>query len=129
MHVISAFSNYNAILGRTTLAALRAITSIPHLKMKLPTNFGIGEMVGDQKMTRECYLTIIMLRNSNYEDHAVNQVVEIAFHEIIDSHQEAYGSPVDETEEIEVILDNPDKKTKIGKNLIDILRQEVIVIV
>ncbi|XP_074352624.1 uncharacterized protein LOC141691765 [Apium graveolens] len=40
-HVISASSSFNAISGRTTITALRAITSISHLKMKFPTDFGI----------------------------------------------------------------------------------------
>ncbi|XP_074324013.1 uncharacterized protein LOC141660913 [Apium graveolens] len=46
-HVISASSSFNAILGRTTITALRAITSISHLKMKFLTYFGVGEMIGD----------------------------------------------------------------------------------
>ncbi|XP_017239615.1 uncharacterized protein LOC108212399 [Daucus carota subsp. sativus] len=40
-HVINATNTYNAILGRTTTTALRAITSILHLKMKFPTEFGV----------------------------------------------------------------------------------------
>ncbi|XP_074322841.1 uncharacterized protein LOC141659814 [Apium graveolens] len=40
-HVISASSSFNSILGRTTITALRAITSISHLKMKFPTDFGV----------------------------------------------------------------------------------------
>ncbi|XP_074327680.1 uncharacterized protein LOC141665590 [Apium graveolens] len=51
-HVISASSSFNAILGRTTITALRAITSISHLKMKFPTDFGVGEMIGDQVTAR-----------------------------------------------------------------------------
>ncbi|XP_017245343.1 uncharacterized protein LOC108217003 [Daucus carota subsp. sativus] len=47
-HVINASCSYNAILGRTTLSALRAVTSIPHLKMKFPTEYGVGEVKGDQ---------------------------------------------------------------------------------
>ena len=46
-HVVSASCSYNAILGRTTLSTLKAITSIPHLKMKFPTEFGVGEIKED----------------------------------------------------------------------------------
>ncbi|XP_074323884.1 uncharacterized protein LOC141660799 [Apium graveolens] len=51
-HVVSATSSHNAILGRTTISALQAITLIPHLKMKFPTEFGVGEMCGDQTVSR-----------------------------------------------------------------------------
>lgn len=33
-HVVNVTSSYNAILGRATLSVLKAVTSIPHLKMK-----------------------------------------------------------------------------------------------
>lgn len=45
-----------AILGRITLSALRAITSIPHLKMNFPTEFGVSEVIGDQDISKKCYL-------------------------------------------------------------------------
>lgn len=35
--VVQVDSSYNVILGRTTLAALHAITSTPHFKIKFPT--------------------------------------------------------------------------------------------
>lgn len=47
LYVVHVDSNYNAILGRTTLSALWAITSTSHLKMKFPTDYGVGEVVGD----------------------------------------------------------------------------------
>ena len=51
-------SPFNAILGRPVLAAFEAIASIPHLKLKFPTEKGVGEMRGDQKAAR-----IIMLED------------------------------------------------------------------
>ncbi|XP_059434624.1 uncharacterized protein LOC132167629 [Corylus avellana] len=48
-------SAYNAIIGRTTLNKLRAITSTPHLKMKFPMDHGVGEVRGDQRAARQCY--------------------------------------------------------------------------
>ena len=59
-HVINAEWNYNTIIGRTTQSALKAITSITHLKMKFPTEFGIGEVKGDQQMYRQCYISNII---------------------------------------------------------------------
>ncbi|XP_059455075.1 uncharacterized protein LOC132185298 [Corylus avellana] len=40
-------SAYNAIIGRTALNELRAITSTPHLKMKFSTDHGVGEVRGN----------------------------------------------------------------------------------
>jgi hypothetical protein len=48
-------SAYNAILGRTTLNDLKAITSTPHLKIKFPTLRGIGEVKEEQSVARQCY--------------------------------------------------------------------------
>jgi hypothetical protein len=41
-------SAYNAIVGRTVLNQLGVMTSTPHLKMKFPTENGVGEVRGDQ---------------------------------------------------------------------------------
>lgn len=51
-------SLYNAILGRPVLTAFQAVASIPHLKLKFPTENGVGEMRGDEKTAR-----IIMLED------------------------------------------------------------------
>lgn len=54
-YVVHVDNNYNAILRRTTLSTLKAITFIPHLKMKFLTEYGVGEVVGDQDMYMKCY--------------------------------------------------------------------------
>lgn len=51
-HVVNAASSYNVILGRTMLSTLKAVTSIPHLKMKFPMKFRVGEVIGDQAIAR-----------------------------------------------------------------------------
>jgi hypothetical protein len=48
-------SAYNAIIGRTALNDLRAITSTSHLKIKFPTERGVGEVRGEQGVARQCY--------------------------------------------------------------------------
>ncbi|KAK1390010.1 hypothetical protein POM88_018188 [Heracleum sosnowskyi] len=46
-YVVRVESPYNAILGRPALTSFQAVSSIPHLKLKFPTEHGIGEMRGD----------------------------------------------------------------------------------
>jgi hypothetical protein len=43
---------YNAILGRTTLNDLKAITSTSHLKIKFSTERGVGEVRREQGVAR-----------------------------------------------------------------------------
>ncbi|KAK3000664.1 hypothetical protein RJ639_020673 [Escallonia herrerae] len=55
--VVKVPSAYNAILGRPALNQLQAVVSTYHLKMKFPTEQGIGEVKGDQTIARQCYVT------------------------------------------------------------------------
>ncbi|GMN33966.1 hypothetical protein TIFTF001_044856, partial [Ficus carica] len=54
--VVNRPSVYNAIIGRPTLNAMRAVTSTYHLMMKFPTENGIEVVVGRQKEARICYV-------------------------------------------------------------------------
>ncbi|KAI0529390.1 hypothetical protein KFK09_001939 [Dendrobium nobile] len=47
--VVKSESAYNAIFGRPLQIILRAIASIPHLKLKFPTPSGIETICGDQQ--------------------------------------------------------------------------------
>ena len=53
--VVKGRSSYNAILGRPTLVAMRAVTSIYHLCLKFPTPGGVGVIRGNQYEARMCY--------------------------------------------------------------------------
>ncbi|KAL0325114.1 UNVERIFIED_CONTAM: hypothetical protein Sradi_5080700 [Sesamum radiatum] len=53
--VVKAPSTYNIILGRSSFNLFRAIASTLHMKLKFSTSFGVGEVVGDELMTKECY--------------------------------------------------------------------------
>ena len=53
--VLNQPSSYNVVLGRPTLYALKATTSIYHYTLKFPTEAGVGVMRGEQKEVRESY--------------------------------------------------------------------------
>ena len=61
--VVDCPSPYNAILSHPTLERIRAITSTYHLKMKFPTSTGIGEVKGDQKIARQCFISAIKIES------------------------------------------------------------------
>ncbi|KAK3009096.1 hypothetical protein RJ639_015071 [Escallonia herrerae] len=56
-------SAYNAILGRPAVNQLQAVVSTYHLKMKFPTEHGIGEVKGDQTTACQCYVTSCRSKN------------------------------------------------------------------
>ncbi|KAK3023914.1 hypothetical protein RJ639_043457 [Escallonia herrerae] len=61
--VVKIPSAYNAILRRPALNRLQAIVSTYHLKMKFPTEHGIGEVKGDQTTARQCYVASCRSKN------------------------------------------------------------------
>ena len=62
--VVNCSSAYFGILGRPTLNSWKAATSTYHLMIKFPTEYGIGELRGDQVAARECYIAMLEM-----EDH------------------------------------------------------------
>ena len=57
--VVDYLSPYKAILGLPTLGKIRAITFTYHMMMKFLTSTGIGEVRGDKKISRKCFLTVM----------------------------------------------------------------------
>ena len=49
--VVDCSSTYNAILGRPTLNSWKAVTSTYFLMIKFPTDYGVGELRGNQVVT------------------------------------------------------------------------------
>ena len=59
--VIDCSSSYNAIIGRPTLNSWKAVTSTYHLFVKFPTDYGVGQVQGDQLTARKCYLAMLTM--------------------------------------------------------------------
>ena len=53
--VVNCPSSYDVIIGRPTLNCWKSATSTYCLKVKFPTENGVGEVKGDQVLARECY--------------------------------------------------------------------------
>ena len=69
--VIDQPSTFNAVLGRPSLRALKAITSIYHLLMKFPTPNGVGQVRRNQDEARRYYNQAV---RSTFKPRQVNIV-------------------------------------------------------
>ena len=109
--VVDCSSAYNAILGRPTLNSWKVVTSTYHLMIKFPTDYGVGELRGDQVAARECYVAMMEI-----DDHLQSMNIE--------EHRTAM-EPVEKLEE--VLLDDSDheRTTKIGTLTNPAIRQEL----
>ena len=91
---------YNAILGRPTLNSWKAVTSTFHLMIKFPTKYGVGEVLGDQVATRECYIAMLEM-----DDHLQTMSIE---------EQWMVAKPVEGLEEVLLDDSRPEQMTRIG---------------
>ncbi|KAL0456119.1 UNVERIFIED_CONTAM: hypothetical protein Slati_0951100 [Sesamum latifolium] len=96
-------SAYNVILGRPTLNAFQAVISTYQTKIKFPTPSGVGKVQGDPLQSRKCYV------------EAVQEVPEET------------GTPAKvQLLNIEIILGHPDKTTRIGSQMSEETKKEVV---
>ena len=63
--VVDYPSSYNVIIGRPTLNRWNSTTSIYCLKVKFPTENGVGEVKGDQVLARECYQAVLAVKENH----------------------------------------------------------------
>ena len=97
--VVDCSSTYNAILRRPTLNLWKAVTSTYHLMIKFPTNYGVGELRGNQVAARECYVAMMEM-----DDHLQAMSME--------EHRMAM-EPVEKLEEVFLDDSNLERTTKI----------------
>ncbi|KAL5540191.1 hypothetical protein UlMin_043740 [Ulmus minor] len=147
--VVDCPSSYNAIIGRPTLNAIRAVTSTYHLLVKFPTVGGIGVLKGDQQESRDIYEAAnrpsnvhrvniietpgggvatrppatIMIENIELKLNQVRKFDELDPRE---PSMEQHGEPVEELEEIPLFEDDLTKTCKIGSSLTGQLRTDLI---
>ena len=59
--MVDCSSSYNVIIGRPTLNSWKVVKSTYHLLVKFPTEYGVGQVQGDQLAARECYLAMLAM--------------------------------------------------------------------
>ncbi|XP_050249118.1 uncharacterized protein LOC126696415 [Quercus robur] len=104
--VVDCPSSYNVIIGRPTLNKWKAATSTYCLKVKFPTDNGVGEVKEDQVLARECY------------------------HAILENHmwmiEEKEEDKMEALETVELAEGEANKTTKIGATLSPEMRTRLI---
>ena len=101
--------SYNVIIGRPTLNRWKVATSTYCLKVKFPTERGIGEIRGDQVLVRECYPAVL----ASKENHT--WIIEEKTQEIMET-----------LEIVELVEGDPIKTTQVGTNLNLQTKKEII---
>lgn len=56
--VVEAYSPHTIILARPWLHTIGAISSTLYVKLKYPTEEGVGELLGCQVMTTQCMVAV-----------------------------------------------------------------------
>ncbi|KAK3009069.1 hypothetical protein RJ639_015084 [Escallonia herrerae] len=105
--VVRVPSAYNAILGRPALNQLQAVVSTYHLKMKFPTEHGIGEVKGDQTTARQCYVTSCLSKNKE----------ALIIEDLRENTKMQRGEHAEDLVSIEVFPGEENKRIRIGSNL------------
>ncbi|XP_042432619.1 uncharacterized protein LOC122019186 [Zingiber officinale] len=77
--VVDSPSSYNVILGRPALHEFRAAVSTFHQKIKFPVGEQDGEVKGEQKVSRRCYIDMVWVearKNQRMQDGGIHSVQE-----------------------------------------------------
>ena len=110
--VVHCSSAYNVILGWPILNSWKAITSTYHLMIKFPTDYGVGELHGNQVAAHECYIAMMEM-----DDHL--QAMNIEEHQTV-------TEPIERLEKIPLNDSKPDRTTRIGTLTSPMVRQALI---
>ncbi|VFQ91465.1 unnamed protein product [Cuscuta campestris] len=81
---------------------------------------GIGEERGDQKNARSCYLEAVRKMTHQFEQ------IELVSQQVDKGEEKARIEPDANTEEIQIDASNPERKVKIGVDLQEELRTEIV---
>ena len=80
--------------------------------IKFPTEYGIGELRGNQGAARECYISMLEM-----EDHQQTMCI---------GEQQTTAEPVEELEEISLDESRPERTTRMGTLASPLIRQDLV---
>ena len=120
--VIDQPSAFNVVLGRPSLKALKAITSIYHLLMKFPTPSSLGKVQGNQDEARRCCNQAIRNISRPQQANIIHQQPpsDGPLDDTINprlSNEEAITAPIEDLVDLLVDDNEPSKVLKLGKSL------------
>ncbi|VFQ98350.1 unnamed protein product [Cuscuta campestris] len=107
---------HKAILGRPEINKVRGIISMAHLCMNFYTPGSIGQVRGDQKKARSCYLEAVKKMTKAFERVTL----------VSQEEERSKLEPGDETEQIVLREAFPERMVRIGRDLPRGLREEII---
>ena len=110
--VVDCSSSYNAIIGKPTLNRWKAMTFTYHLSVKFPTEYGVGQVQGDQLAARECYLAMLSV-----DEHMQTISIE---------ERRVAAEPTEVLEDIPLEEGNPEKFTRIGTSMKEKTKQDLV---
>ena len=93
------------------LNSWKAATLTYHLMTKFPTEYGVGELRGDQVAAHECYIAMLEM-----EDHQQTMCI---------GEQRTMAEPVEELEEISLDESRPERITRMGTLASPLIRQDL----
>ncbi|XP_022880877.1 uncharacterized protein LOC111398174 [Olea europaea var. sylvestris] len=150
--IVDSRSAYHGVLGRPALKELGAVISIHHLCMKFSTENVVATVRGDQRGSRECYLSSIkkiepqdvhviiadvVMADAPGDASAESEDVEmidvppnpeVLVIDEIDLHvieHKPQTSPVEELESFSVDPRDPSKLLKVGKGLSSTVKEKL----
>ena len=94
------------------LNSWKAATSTYHLMIKFPTEYGIGELQGDQVAARECYIAMLEM-----EDHQQTMCI---------GEQQTTTKPIEDLEEISLDESRPKRTTRMGTLASQLICQDLV---
>ncbi|KAL0420630.1 UNVERIFIED_CONTAM: Pro-Pol polyprotein [Sesamum latifolium] len=132
--VVDVPSAYNVILGRPTLNMFQAVISMYHMKIKFPTPGGVGEVKGNPLQSRRCYMEAVRRGQKRGPSDALEgppqgkRSREGDLEENLDTDQGTPPrvQPAEELLNIELVPGDSEKTTRIGSQIDETLREEVI---
>ncbi|KAK3027091.1 hypothetical protein RJ639_040923 [Escallonia herrerae] len=103
---------YNAILGQTVLNQLKVVVLTYHMKMKFPTEYGVGEVKEDQAVARQCYMASCRANNNE----------TLVIEDLRDETKIKKGKPVEDLLDFELYSRDKENTVRIGTGLTEDLK-------